>query len=80
MDYEAVEVSARWESADGFIPRKVTWREKIYQIESTGRNWEDEAGFHVLCMVGGGQVVELLFRLRPAGWLLRLPAGSLRMA
>jgi hypothetical protein len=78
MPLETIEVSARWENALGFIPVRVTWQDRVYQVQSTGRHWEDAEGWHVLCMLAGSQAVELVFRLQPAGWLLRLPAdGSL---
>jgi hypothetical protein len=32
-------------------------------------------GYHILCMLPGSQVCELLFRLNPATWHLRIPAG-----
>jgi len=80
MRLEPVEVSARWEPQGWFIPRQITWQGKVYPVESTGRHWEDEQGLHILCMIAGGQVVELVFRLQPAGWLLRPPSATSRMA
>jgi hypothetical protein len=79
MAFERVEVSARWERSGKFFPRKVYWQEKVYPVESIGRSWEDVEGFHVLCMISGGQVAELLFRLNPAEWFMRLPSAPGRM-
>ncbi len=63
---EAIEVTARWESGGQVSPLEFTWRGQAYRVESTGRRWKDEAGWHVLTMVPGGQVYELVFD--PAGF------------
>jgi hypothetical protein len=75
MALEPVEVAARWKHEGRFEPSQFSLRGKRYRIESTGRAWEDEEGYHVLCMVSGGQVYELVFHLKPAGWLVRPPAS-----
>ncbi len=73
MALESVKVAARWKHEGRFEPSQFSWRGKMYHIESTGRDWEDAEGFHVLCMVPGGHVYELVFHLNPAGWLVRPP-------
>ncbi len=73
MPLEPVDVSAHWEQGGSFEPTHFTWQGKMYHVESTGRDWEDEEGFHILCMIPGGQVFELVFHLNPAGWLIRPP-------
>jgi hypothetical protein len=73
MALEPAQVAARWKHEGRFEPSQFSWRGKIYHVESTGRDWEDEEGFHVLCMIPGGSVFELVFRLKPAGWLVRPP-------
>ncbi len=75
-----VQVTARWEPDGRFEPSQFVWLGQVYQVESTGRTWEDEGGFHVLCMVPGGHVFELIFHLQPAGWLVRPPVSGLGMA
>ncbi len=75
MALEPVQVAARWEPGGRFEPSQFIWQGQAYQVESTGRAWEDEAGLHVLCMVPGGHVFELIFRLHPAGWLVRPPVS-----
>jgi len=72
MELESVRVSARWSPDGSFEPDKFEWRDRVYRVETTGRSWEDETGLHVLCMARD-QVYELVFRLQPAGWWLRLP-------
>jgi hypothetical protein len=75
MAFESVEVNARWKHDGKFEPTQFSWKKKHYRVESTGRDWEDDEGFHVLCMVDGGQVFELVFKLNPAGWFLKPPAN-----
>ena len=73
MPLEPVQVAAHWKRAGTFEPTQFYWRGKMYRVESTGREWEDEEGYHVLCMILSGQVFELVFHLKPAGWLVRPP-------
>jgi hypothetical protein len=73
MEMEPVQVMARWQIDGSFSPQQFVWQGQIYQVESTGRQWEDLVGLHVLCMVAGGRVFELVFQLNPAGWQLRPP-------
>ena len=76
MNREPVDMTARWNASAGFVLSKMTWQGRSYAFESTGRHWEDEEGYHVLGMIRGGKVVELIFRLNPAGWVLVPPASS----
>jgi nicotinamide-nucleotide amidase len=80
MGYERVEVTAHWQRAGVLVPEKVYWQDKTYFIESTGRSWEDSDGIHILCMLPGGQVMELLFKLNPAGWFMKKQASTTQMA
>jgi nicotinamide-nucleotide amidase len=80
MALDPVTVTARWDASGRFIPSQFVWQGREYAVESTGRRWEDEAGLHVLCMVAGGQVFELVFHLQPAGWSLRAPMSGSQMA
>lgn len=75
MHDDTVQVEARWTHSGSLEPRRFKWQGKMYSVESTGRQWEDAQGLHVLCMVPGGQVFELIFHLNPAGWLVRPPGG-----
>jgi hypothetical protein len=76
MTMESVQVQARWKHDGRLEPTQFMWNGKLYRVESTGRSWEDEKGLHVLCMVAGGKVFELVFRLNPAGWHLQPAAGA----
>lgn len=80
MTFEPVEAQARWVHDGGFEPTQFRWKGHMYRIESIGRNWEDDNGFHVMCMISGGQVFELIFRLKPAGWMIQPVAGGTKGA
>ncbi len=73
---EPVQVQARGKRGGGFEPLRIVWNGTEYRVESTGRSWEDEHGLHVLVMIRGGRVFELVFHLNPAGWLLRPVSGN----
>lgn len=78
MTLVSTQVTAQWDPDGGFRPRRFIWQGQTFQVESTGRQWEDEEGLHVLCMVPGGAVFDLVFHLQPAGWWLRPPSGATR--
>ncbi len=80
MIYEPVQVTARWRSEGSFEPAQFVWQNRTYPVKSTGRSWEDEQGLHVLCMADGSRVFELVFRLQPAGWLLKPPDNQAKLA
>lgn len=71
MALEPGQVQARWKRNGVFEPTQFLWKGVLYRVESTGRVWEDEKGYHVLCMVNEGQVFELIFCLNPARWLIQ---------
>lgn len=39
-----------------------------YPVISTGRSWSDAKGFHILAMIAGNQVLELLFKCHEMRW------------
>ena len=78
MPLFSTQVTAQWDPAGWFLPRRFTWQGQEYLVESTGRQWEDDEGLHVLCMVPGGEVFDLVFHLQPAGWWLHPPSGMAR--
>jgi hypothetical protein len=68
---EVVEVTARF-SPDGKVdPLRLHRKGREVMIESAGRRWTDEAGLHILIMLYGGQVFELLFDPQQTLWYLR---------
>ena len=75
VEMNEIEVKARFDEQGEAIPLSFRWEDADYRVESVGRRWRDEAGQHVLVMVPGGGVFELLFD--PDGvWLLsKKPSG-----
>lgn len=73
MTWEPVAVSARWNMDGRFVVRQFRWRDVLMVVESTGRQWEEADGVHILCMVAGQGVVELRFQTSPTGWQIRTP-------
>ena len=68
---EAVEVVARFDLSGKIIPLSVTWREKNYSIESSGRRWQAEDGQHILVMTHSERMFELVFNPAAGRWYLK---------
>ncbi len=68
---DLIEVTAHFDSDGNISPLEFTWNGQLYRIESTGRQWKDENGQHILVMVPGGRVFELQFNPNSSQWLLR---------
>jgi hypothetical protein len=77
---QPVEVIARFEANGKIHPTQFTWRDQVYNILSTGRRWQDESGLHILAMVSGERVVELIFQPDGARWFLKAPEPDARLA
>jgi hypothetical protein len=54
------EITVRWEPDGSINPLRFTWQGQDYTVESVGRSWRADDGYHVLCMVAGNLVFELL--------------------
>jgi hypothetical protein len=67
---EAIEVTARFDSQGKITPLRFTWEGQDFPIESTGRRWEDGEGQHILAMLPGDKVVELVFIPAVGRWFL----------
>lgn len=60
--------------ADGTVRvRRIAFGER-WQVVEQGRQWLDEQGRHVLVMLDGSQVREIVLRREELSWVL-LPAG-----
>jgi hypothetical protein len=67
---EPIEVIARF-SEDGTItPQHFSWNGSRYHVESAGRQWTDDDGQHMLVMVAGGQIYELIFKGIERRWYI----------
>ena len=65
---EPIEITARFDQIGTITPLRFTWKGSVQRVESTGRRWEDEIGMHLLVMVSGGRIHELIFRSGEGRW------------
>jgi hypothetical protein len=70
---EPIRVSADFNKDGMLTPRIFTWKGRQYTIDSIGRRWWDENGNHILVMIPGGRVFELLFVPAEECWYLARP-------
>lgn len=68
---EPVEVTAHFDVQGKATPLSFYWQGMLYQVESMGRRWETDQGEHILVMIAGGKVFELLIESAQMRWLLR---------
>ncbi|HNT25289.1 MAG TPA: hypothetical protein PKM21_13030 [Anaerolineales bacterium] len=75
---QPIEVTAHFSIEGKATPLRFTWKNSVYQIESTGRRWTNEDGLHILVMALGGRMFELLFVCTEGRWYLaRAETGRL---
>jgi len=67
---EAIEVTTRFDLQGNVIPLSFTWQEREYKVISVGRDWQDETTRHILVMVPGDQVYELVFSALEMRWYM----------
>ncbi len=65
-------LQARWETDGTIIPLSFEFSGRLYSVSSVGRSWRDDAGYHVLCMVGSDDVYELLLT-HDFSWQVKIP-------
>jgi hypothetical protein len=68
---EPVSVTARFDLEGGIHPLKFTRSNQTYQVESVGRSWQEEGDRHILVMVPGDRVFELVFSPASMTWFLK---------
>ncbi len=68
---ERIDVTVRFKSSGQIEPLSFTLEERVYPVESTGRSWKDDQSFHILVMVPGNRVCELVFSPSDLGWYLQ---------
>ncbi|MGD9091650.1 MAG: hypothetical protein PVF74_02300 [Anaerolineales bacterium] len=74
---DAVDVTARFDSRGRAMPSSFKWYGVDYFVDSIGRRWVEEDGQHILVMVPGGRVFELLYKPVEGEWYL-IPVGGFR--
>lgn len=67
---QPIDVIARFNRDGKVTPLRFTWMDSEYLVESTGRHWETSEGQHVLVMIPGGRIFELVFSLSHRRWFL----------
>jgi hypothetical protein len=67
---EPIEVTAQFDNQGKITPVSFKWQGRTYPIESAGRRWQDDEGQHVLVMVAGEQIYELVFIPTMSRWFL----------
>lgn len=74
---ESISVQADVRPTGKLYPQSFLWRDNTYQVESSGRRWEDEEGEHILVMTPEKQSFELLYKEEESTWfLVRQVSGS----
>jgi hypothetical protein len=71
---ELIEITAQFDKEGRITPLDLIWNGRKVPVISTGRRWNAEDGMHILAMLPGDQVVELLFIPQEGRWYLR-PVG-----
>jgi hypothetical protein len=67
---EPIEVTARFSEQGAITPLNFSWNGGRYKVESAGRQWTDEHGQHMLVMVAGAQIYELIFKGVEGRWYI----------
>lgn len=75
---EPVEVTVHFDAQGRITPLSFSWKGGNYRVESAGRRWQDEDGEHILVMVPGSRIYELVFKSGEGRWYLS-PARPSRM-
>jgi hypothetical protein len=71
--FQKIEVGAHKEIGGQWEPDRFIWQGTNYKILEIGRRWQDEDGQHILVMVLGGQVYELILDIDQISWYLKPP-------
>lgn len=77
---ENVTVTARFETDGRITPLSFVYQGETYPIDSLGRRWKDEAGQHILVMVPGERIFDLVYVPGEARWYLRNPGAPPALA
>jgi hypothetical protein len=75
---EPIEVTARFDVQGNITPLNFSWKGGIYQVESTGKRWQDVQGMHFLVMISGEKIYELTYQSGEGRWFIDQP-GPRRM-
>jgi hypothetical protein len=70
MSMDPIEVTARFDEHGTITPLQFSRKGGTYPVESTGRRWRDDKGFHILVMVSSDRIYELIFRSDEGRWYI----------
>jgi hypothetical protein len=68
---ESIPVEARFKTDGSLRPIAFEWQDRRFEIESHGRQWEENGEHHFLVMVSGDQVFELVYLQEDNQWRLK---------
>jgi hypothetical protein len=77
---EAVEVTARFDPQGEITPLNFIRDQKTIPVTGVGRRWNDSQGVHILVMVPGEQIFEMLFANAQNRWYVSRPGPELKRA
>jgi hypothetical protein len=77
---EPVEVTARFDLQGEITPMNLVKDQKTIPVTGVGRRWSDSQGVHILVMVPGGQIFELLFAYAQNRWFMSSTSPELKWA
>jgi PncC family amidohydrolase len=72
---DETEVTTRYDDQGRPVPSTFNWKGQALRVDSLGRRWEDEEGQHILALVPGGRVFELLLGPDGRRWYVN-PVGQ----
>lgn len=67
---EPIEVTARFNEEGKIIPVSFVWNQRTFRVNSIGRQWNGDDGYHVLVMTPGNRAFHLLFATAKGKWYL----------
>ena len=77
---EPVEVTARFDLQGVITPLNIIKDQKTTPVTGVGRRWSDPQGVHILVMVPGEQIYELLFATAQNRWFISHTGPELKWA
>ena len=67
---EKIDVTSQLDPKGNLIPIRFTWKGQTYRVDSIGRSWQADDGFHVLVMDMRNQAYHLLHIADKSTWCL----------
>jgi len=71
MSLQKIEIFSHLDASGQPQPERFILKGVAYQVEDTGRRWDDKTGQHMLVMANGNQVYELIYKPDSQAWYLK---------